>query len=311
MAPFGKRLRRYHHSRGHGPLRLHPAAVVGICLGAAVLITLIVGNLLNMFLDDDTYWKLTAGEETETADLPTQQSAVRDVNAYPYLLGSSLDGIIGQSSASVRLNRTDGSLLYTSDVASYYGIAGNGEVALSESVADLGAFVPYVSGVFYSHAFDAATSDLRYAETAKESAILREFLNAGGSEVLILGLPLEAERTDEVISYLKTVRLAAGRSPIGVAIPREVAAREENWELLARLWETCDFLALDLSAETVDGSDLDDAGISENAAALLEDCRYLLSAYDMRLLFSEMQTALISTAVTQMRRDFQILGNEP
>ena len=306
MSQLGKRFRRY-HGRGHGPLRLHPLAVVGICLVVAVLVALIIGNLLNVWLDDDTYRQLTDGEQTEAEEGSRPASAVRNVNAYPYVLGEELDGILGHTSASVMLNRPDGTALYCSDVVAYYGISTAEETSLMEFLGDLAAFVPYVSGVFYSRALLAETPDLRYAESVKESAILREFLNVGGSEVLLFDLPLSDDSADEVLSYLKTVKFAAGKSPIGVAVPYAIAKDTSNWELLAELAKVCDFMALDLSAEEVDPSDLDDAGLSPRAVALLEDCRYLLSSYDMRLLFDESQTALISTAVTQMRPNFQII----
>lgn len=48
MSPFGKRFRHHH---AHGTRKLHPLAIVGICLAVAVLVTVIVGNLLNIFLD--------------------------------------------------------------------------------------------------------------------------------------------------------------------------------------------------------------------------------------------------------------------
>ena len=41
--PFGSRFRRRHQ---HTSARLHPAAIVGICLAVTILITVIIGNLL-------------------------------------------------------------------------------------------------------------------------------------------------------------------------------------------------------------------------------------------------------------------------
>ncbi|MBQ7348051.1 MAG: hypothetical protein IJW55_10165 [Clostridia bacterium] len=308
--PFsGKRFRHYHgHNRG--TLKLHPAVIVGICLAVAVIITVIVGNLLNIWLDDEAYRKLTEGEETETTAAPVIQSAVRNVNAYPFTLGGNIDEVIGQTSVSVALNRTDGSLYYTSDVAMHLGMTVETEVSLFESVSELNAFVPYISGVFYPQALSRETSDLRYAVTAEESALLREFLHAGGSEILLCGLTPSADNIDELTAYVKTVKFTVEKAPVGVAIPRAVAADTNNWRLLAELGAVCDFLVLDLTAELVDESDINDAGISPAAAQIFTDCNYLLIAYDMRLLLSETQTALISTAVTQMRHDFQIIRLE-
>lgn len=305
MAPFGRRLHR-HHTRG-GSAKMHPLAVVGICLGVAVVITVIVGNLLNIFLDDDTYRKLTDGEEAETAVDPVVQSSVRDVNAYPFFLGGNTDEIVGHTAVSVALNRADGTLCYTSDVAKHFGLPTLEEVVLFDAVTELNGFVPYISGAFYSHALENDNPDLQYAVTAQESALLREFLHVGGSEVLIFGLTPTVDNIDNVVAYLKTVKLAAGKSPVGIAIPHAIASDRANWSLLAKLGETCDFLALDMTAEEIDASDVNDLGISPAAEKLIADSDYLLTAYDMRLVFAESQTALISTAVAKMQPDFQIV----
>lgn len=304
MSRFGRRLHR-HHVRGQA--KMHPLAVVGICLAVAVVITVIAGNLLNIFLDDETYQKLSDGEEEKPAINPVVQSSVLDVNAYPFLLGGNTDEVIGYTAVSVALNRADGTLCYTSDVAKHFGLPTLEEVVLFDAVTELNGFVPYVSGVFYSHALENDNPDLQYAVTAQESALLREFLRVGGSEVLIRGLTPTVDNIDNVVAYLKAVKLAVGKSPVGIAIPRAIASDRANWNLLAKLGEVCDFLALDMTAEEIDPSDVNDLGISPAAEKLIVDSDYLLTAYDMRPVFAESQTALISTAVAKMLPDFQIV----
>jgi len=304
MSSFGKRL-RHHHT--HGTRKLHPLAIVGICLAVAVVVTVIVGNLLNIFLDDETYRLLTDGQEPPISEEPLIQAKTIDVNAFPATLGGSTEEVAGQPSASVTLNRADGTMCYTSSVVEHFGLTAETDVRLFESISDLNLFVPYVSGVFYSQALAVEDSDLRYAVTAQESALLREFLHLGGGEILLRGWTPSAENVDAILSYVKTVKHAAGKSPVGIAIPYRVAADKNNWELLAKLGSVCDFLALDLSAEELDGSDVNDLGFSPNAERLLLDCAYLLSAYDMRLVFAESQTALISTAIVRMQPDFQVV----
>lgn len=301
---LGKRFRRRH---AHAT-RLHPAAIVGICLALAIILTVVVGNLLRGLLDDETYQKLTQGEETETNETePPRTSNVRNVNAYPFALGEDAENAVGMTSVSVPINKPDGTVLYTSDVTVGLGLSSTENIALQETLGEIGAFVPYVSGVFYPQAFVQERPDARYAVANVESALLREFSNAGGSEILLCGLPMTLDNTDAVLEYVEIVRFAVGQTPIGVAVPLSVASNTENWELLARLFEVCDFLAIDLTAEITDGSDLDDTGYSPAADALLSRCAYFVSQFDARLIFSERQTALISTAVLQARPDFQVI----
>ena len=306
--PFGNRFRRRHQ---HTSARLHPAAIVGICLAVTILVTIVIGNLLKVWLDDETYRNLTEGKETEAQAEKIQETPVRNVNAYPFVLGTGADGAVGQPSVSVSLNTPNGKLLYTSEVGTHLGLECNEKAVLFDTLGELSAFVPYISGTFYPQAFLQEAPDLRYAVTCEESALLREFLRAGGSEVLLLDLPINAEHLDAVCEYVKTVKFAAGNAPVGVAIPYGVATDPDNWELLATLEPLCDFFAVDLTAEAVDENDLDETGISQNAAALLTNCSYLLSQYDARLLFSENQTALISTAAAQARPDFQVVTYLP
>ena len=66
---------------------LSPWAIAGICLGAVILITVIVGNLLTLWLDDETYNRLTAGEEEAREVTPVHKNDLPNVNAYPHGLG--------------------------------------------------------------------------------------------------------------------------------------------------------------------------------------------------------------------------------
>ncbi len=301
---LGKRFHRRHARAA----RLHPVAIVGICLAAAILLTVIVGNLLKGMLDDETYKKLTQGEETDTTNAePPRTTNVRNLNAYPFALGQNAEDAVGMTSVSISMNTPDGTILYTSDVTEQLGLAATERIDLQETLGEVSAFVPYVSGVFYPQAFERQAPDARYAVSAVESAVMREFLHAGGSEILLCGLPLALVNTDTIIEYVKTVQFATGNAPIGIAIPLPVAADTDNWELLAKLFDACDFLAIDLTAEVCDNADLDDTGYSPTADAILARCAYFVSQFDARLIFSEKQTALISTAVMQTRPDFQVI----
>ncbi|MBQ8212392.1 MAG: hypothetical protein IJZ80_00140 [Clostridia bacterium] len=305
MAVIGKRFRK-HHTRA----KLHPAAIVAICLAAAVLLTVLTGNLLRLWLDDETYARLTRGEE-ESAELPVGADAkVRKINAYPFVLGDNVESAGGVPAVSVNLNSPlDGSMAYVSDTTAYYGLAGNEKVRLHESFAELSVYTPYISGVFYPQVFSDPLPDLIYAKGAQEAALLREFSRAGGSEIVLCGLPINESDISAVCEYVSLVSHAVGDTPVGVAVSVLDPALDEKWECLARLEQVCDFFVLDLRGAELDPEDIDDAGISSTAEALMKDCSYYFTAYSMRPMLSRSQVGLLSTLEARVYPNYQVLAD--
>lgn len=299
------------HLRRHRPhtAGLHPLATVGICLAVAVVLTVTVGNLLRLWLDDETYQRLTEGNDAPPVPENAEKADVPNVNAYPFSLDEEVDRVIGSQAVSVPLNTHDGKLLYTSNVSAYLGISG-GSTPLLDKMRELSAFVPYVSGVFYPQAFSQPLDDVFYVAATEESALLREFLHTGGDEILLRGLPLTADSLDRVVDYLTLLGHAMPNEAIGVAVPRSVAADTDNWEILARLVDVCDFVVLDLTAEeVVDEEPVSPGEPSPAALTLLSDCSHLISLYRTRLLVSSAQSALLSTLEVQMYPNYQVLDS--
>ncbi len=300
------------HRQRIGKKSLHPAAVVGICLCAAVVLTLTVGNLLNLWLDDETYRKFTNGDDLPTWEEDDDYTAkVRKINAYPHILGEEIEPVIGAPAVSVALNEQSGALLYSSEVAAYLGIPQNTEVVMRDTVAELSAFVPYISGIYYPQALQQTTSALLYTAATGEASLMREFLYAGGSEILLRGLPLSVERLPDLKLYLDAVKSAAPTDPVGVSVPLDVAKSDDGWEIISTLLQHCDFCALDVSSVTISDPEAQEGDISPAALALLSDCSYLLNQYDMRLLLSPLQAPLLSTVELQSYPNYQLLPLPP
>lgn len=302
MAHFRSRFRR-HYSRQSG--KLHPLAIVGICLGAAILIALIIGNLLNLWLDDDTYKKLTDGEtEAPEAEAPTPSRNVPFTRLYPFTLGDSVSSlsngaVLPPPALSVSINTPAGDLLYSSAVADYQGTVGNPQIPLVEAMTELTGAVPYVSGVFYPQAPKTVDSELRFAATANEIALLHEFASAGASEILLVGLSFETDEFPATLSYVKAVSEALGNTHVGIALPYSVATSALGWQIIPALAEVTDFITLDMQKE--------DSASAEN---LLLDANYYLVQYEMRLLIDSAQTELIGIAEATLS-DFQIVTTPP
>ncbi len=299
MSRFGRlRHRRAYRAKG----RLHPLAIVGICLAGAILLALIVGNLLNRWLSDEDYQKLTSGTVTEPTNLPTltPQRLSPQIKAYPFALGDSVRGLtngeaLPPSALSVNLNTPSGALLYSSPVSKLYGMSSSANVSLSDSMREVVGTVPYICGVFHPQATELSGADLIYAATAREAALLREFAGAGGSEVLLVGLKFDTEHLSDTLAYIKMIRDAVGSVPVGVAIDFETVSSPETWDLLPVLGNAASFLALDLRQE-------------EANEEILLSANYYLVTHNMRLILAENQTALITAAEATVS-DFQILKN--
>ena len=301
MHRFGNRRRNYGRENG----KISPLLIVLICVLVAVTVTVIIGNLLKVWLDDEAYQKLISGTEEKEDEDPVYQSYLRDVHAYPYQFGENTDRIWEYPDVSFSINRPNGTVNYTSEVAEYFGLSRNGEYQLQESMITLSSAATYISGVFYPQSFAQTSSDLRYAASVREVALLREFLRAGGSEILLCSLPFDSVETDEILNYVSAVKAAAEDAPVGVVIPLSVAQSENGWEIIGKLLQICDFCALDL--QTVSASDEVSATPAEQLAAV----KAYLTMYDMRLLLSEEQLELIAEAEHQPVSDFQVVTAFP
>ena len=292
--------RRSHH-RGR---KLSPLAIVGICLGAAVLIALIIGNILNAWLDDETADALKGTQQEESAPPSSELPArtVPSVRAYPFALGDDVrtltaDAETRLNSVSVSLNTPDGKVTYRSDVTAYQGLTASTDESLSDEMSKLTAEIPYVCGTFYLPDLSkGGNADLLYAMAASDAALMREFIHAGGSEILLLGGTFDADKLPYLADYVTLLKTSLGSTPVLLSVPLTVAMEEDQWQLLPAIRPLVDLLAVDLR-ETSD-TDMEQALLNAN---------YYVSAYDMRLVLSETQTNWIS-AVEEVYSDYQIVS---
>ncbi len=283
MQLFGNR--RSTHRRG----ALSPLAIILIVVGAALLLTIIIGLMLNVWLDDEAYDRLTKGEQKEEEQNETNKSYTRDIHADAYVFGKEAESVWESFyEISVTLNTPTGQVNYTSEVVTYLGMESISDRVLYDEMGEVHLFANFVGGVFYPQALYSEGADLQYAAAAKECALLKEFLHAGGSEVLLCGIPFNLTDTASILRYVEQVKAMAGESPIGVAVPLAVARTEGAWTLLESLAKECDFLAIDLTEATSVGG----------AEQILTDARYYIQQYDMRVLLSERQEELILAAYT-------------
>lgn len=269
--------------------KIAPWVVILICVGAAFLITVIVGNILGDRLDKASYDRLNGKETGEQATPQKPQPTAPVVRAHPYTFGENLAGVLEHPQVSLSLNTPDGKSTYMSDVIDFFDRPLHKSTPLSDGMRELLQAASYVSGVYHVSAFSTDSAELLYAQAAADGAILREFVEAGGTETLVCGIPFADADTAAILSYLSEIKRAVGDSPLGVAIPLSVAQGRDAWELFDALSDACDFLVLDMRGQTVP----------------LSDANFYLSQYGMRLLIEQAQSDYVDLAAENLK-NYQI-----
>lgn len=263
----------------------------------AVLFAVILGSILRRAVDDETYRRLTEGEKSEE-QIPDRSGLYRpDLHANPFVLGSPVNFSPEDSVLSISINRADGSFRYTSDLTVYLGKISDNPASLTDSMNALGAAATYISGVYFPEALSAEKESVFEVAVSEEIGLLKEFLRAGGSEILIV-TPLNDP--DRIVSYLDALRAELPEAPIGVAIPLAAALSEEGWLTVGTVEKHCDFCALDLSGEDP----------ARDVNAVFADADFYLRTHDMRLLLAEDQTEWIAKAEELLLPDVQIRSAE-
>ena len=296
MANFLWRLR--HRARNH---KFSTLEIVGICLGGAILLTIILGNILNATLDDDKLaaLKTPTAQTPETPEIPDRR--VQNVRAYPFAPGDDPDrpvtgeGVI-LDAVSLSICTPEGVMTYVSPVADFQGRDSLSVVTLADCMTDLTAKIPYVCGVYYPQSLTARDEDVIFAAAATDAALLREFVRAGGSEILIVGASFAPEDLPYLGEYLRTLKSHLGDTPISLAIPYAYASSEDAWQTIPALSGLVDLLTLDLS--DVSNEDMEEA---------LLTAPYYLSQYRMRLAISASQSRWVAPVEASFS-DYQILS---
>ena len=310
MAFSIKRHRRRIQHHPHVGRRLSPLAIAGITVGAVILLTLVVGNILNATLDEDAYLKLTEGKTEEEAPNAAPPAYGVQIQAPAFVLGEDPTILAGYSGASVAINHADGSLTYTSPVATYQGMTCDTPV-LSDTLTALRTVTPTVSGVYRVQGLQELSSELIHAKAMADGALLREFLTSGGSEVVLIDLPFDTLPLPMILEYIRGVYAAVGEdAALGVAVPLQVAERENGWEILSSLLEECRFCTLDLRGEEVTDPTVNDLGISTEALEILSRCEYYRKGYGMRLMIAESAEALSYAVQYRMLPNYQMIQED-
>ena len=289
--------------------------LLGILLLLLLAGFLILGTLSAEREEPPTSSDTEEGGERETPALPTS------VNAHPLYfetsdatsLASRLQALRKQSAkdASVPLNRTDGSPLYSSTLINSLGVgSADYSVTVSRASSQAKTYGVRLCGVWHLTAFSEKDALLRSVRLSETASLLAEAMKNGVNDILLFAPDLRPESLEELLLLSENVHRLYEGSELGLCIPSSFLEAEHSDVLIDDLVGGFDFLAIDATA----------VGQNETAVAHIESvaANHLdhLLRYNMRLLLpysadAAEQASIIGAAEQYSTKSWQILTPDP
>lgn len=131
----------------------------------------------------------------------------------------------------------------------------------------------YSVGLFVTGAFRETDEQLRILAVSREIALLSELASAGIREIVIVGLPSDSDKAEEVNGYMRQATEVCGNVTLGVAVSTADADSAGISRLVAYTEQYADSYFLDVRDVT-----------QTELTSLTEKNAYFLTAYNMRLM---------------------------
>lgn len=193
------------------------------------------------------------------------------------------------TAASFILRDEEGSLLYTSEVASRLGQKSASALDIKELAKLLSEHDIYTVGCFASAAFDADTSPQMYEVILSyESALIRELFELGVDEILLTSIPFAADDMSASLEYISSVKSALPEgSRLGASIPYAILSDDGISVIAKELSKATDFIGIDMS-----GFGYGDI-YSDTDAFIKENILYI-QRYNMRMLLVQNESSVLT-----------------
>ena len=190
----------------------------------------------------------------------------------------------------------------------------NGEKSFAVLCADAQDAGARVCAYVYVTAFEIEDKYEREVVKAFEIALVEEIAKAGASDILLLGIDVGEENIKEVEDFVAKAANSSQNVQLGVAVTEETLRLTENEiYIAARVRSACDYLALDLTHLRV--ADGESAGIDSNGdrkpsllEQTLENNKYYVKSYPMRILFSQSEFRIYQYALELGVENMQIVA---
>lgn len=220
---------------------------------------------------------------------PPASDGAKAVCAPSFAYGDYLYGFIqkGYTELSLSLGTAE-SVAFDSDVAKLMIGVSYGDIKLEDYSSLIHKYEGRACAYFVSSAFECEDESLRRIKKAYEIALLCEAAEGGIDDILILGINVTEENSNEVAKYLSELNSAVEDCSVGIAINTgTLLLTEDEVYIAAKLKSACDFVALDLRYLDFSGAEDSESGAPTNLAQYLDELKYYLSSYSLRLVFSD------------------------
>ena len=260
---------------------------VAVSLAVIAVLFVIIGNVVGKEVEQNKNDR----NQPPVADQTPQHAPVRAARAFPVSLsesGSSLASRLSQAASggyadvSFEMDTPDGMLLYASDVAPLWGKQSTGSELwrLPDAMGQFDNLGLYSIGVVHAKDLSSENDLVRASASGFYAALIAEALRSGVDEVLILTQELGAQQYAELTRIADEVhRLCPDGGYVGISLPVNLFADEQNAQLIDSLWSSFDFLAADLTGATEQG--VDAVGYIDGT---LGGMLYHLLRYELRVL---------------------------
>lgn len=257
-----------------------------LCTTLAVLLAVaVIGNVLGKRVAE----RPNGSGSKSTTEQKSEHAEVRGVNAYPVPLsadGSTLSSRLsrvasdGYTDVCFELDSADGSVLYASDVAVSLGKQSSASALwklsdVSKLCKDNGL---YSIGIAHAVGLSGDNDLERTAEIGYIAAMTAEALRSGIDEVLIYA-DVTSERYGELTVLAESIHRLCPDGTVGIALHAEAFSESNEPSLLDSVWNSFDYLAVDLSSDAEDNE-----AVVENIDSTLGGMLYYLLRYNVRVL---------------------------
>ena len=295
-------------------IRLYILIALGVVV-AAVLLFVAIGNSLGNKVEESES-KREAAKATDTG--AEDHSLPRNVSAYPVPLsadGSRLESrlndavSLGYTDICFLLDTEDDTLLYRSDVAVSMGYLSS-DASLWRLDDASGLFRErdlYLVGVTHLSRMNTENDLERSIAAGYYTARISEALRAGVDDVLIHPVKMSENIYTEIVKIADEVHRLCPDSTVGISVTPEAVSSENGAELIDLLWNSFDYIAVDVNQEPEEG-----VTPSESIDRKLGGMLYYLLRYNMRVLVpysddAEMTAAIKAAVISNGTENIQIM----
>lgn len=266
-------------------------AIVFISIAVIVVLVVLFLAIGLSFADKTKDYEIPEDFVPPSTDV-TDEKAVASVQAFPLPLledGSSfssrLAGIDESAQAvCISLNKPNGTLLYRSSLASklsYLSVEPDAS-SLTSYIKSITDEDLYITATLYIPTFKELKEDgdelMADVELSIWGSIACEAIRAGVNDVLLIANGADAEDAQKLSALAERIHITEKNATVGLCIPNEFFEAEKSASLIDSLSKKFDYLALDATSPTGDGT------LLQNVEAAISDKQLQLMYYKMRVL---------------------------